>query len=137
MKMKKALALVLSIVTVFSAVLTGCGSKETADTTADVATEVATEAVAEEAAQEVVEPVVEETVEPVVEQMLQKINAIVGIFACNQVCFPEHFERIKQGHDGNGVGCTLQVWKCDVQKCLPFVGSIHLGCFIDAFRNRG
>ena len=49
----------------------------------------------------------------------------------------KEFERIKQGHDGNGVGCTLQVWKCDVQKCLPFVGSIHLGCFIDSFRNRG
>ena len=42
MKMKKALALVLSVVTVFSAVLTGCGSKEAADTTADAVTEAAT-----------------------------------------------------------------------------------------------
>lgn len=48
MKMKKALALVLSIVTVFSAVLTGCGSQKSADTSADAATEVATEETAGE-----------------------------------------------------------------------------------------
>ena len=44
-------------------------------------------------------------------------------------------KRIKQGHNRDGIGCSPEVWKCNVQKCLPFPCPIHLGCFVDSFRD--
>ena len=54
--------------------------------------------------------------EPVVVQVLQQVHTLMRIITGNQPCLPKYLKRIEQGHDRDGIGCSPEVWKRNVQK---------------------